>query len=426
MNDILGYLNNIVSYLLSWSGLWVWLVMALIVAAILYIRPHPFWLTDLIYRFPLVGKLARYSTDYAEQVPGGWRNVELTLCHDYARHASSMSREDFNNHIEYLRKAHDLGRRPLPFPALLLVIVLVVFEGLAFAYILGSWIAIESSENQRTVFMLATVAVLAGLLVWLTHAAGHQLYRRKVLRACFRAWKEKRGPHFFSGVMSLSKDQDADDNEPSYVQCANRVAAHHNDFGSYILILLAFLFIAIIAVGATMLRLSTLETSNDADLLANLFGEFGGTPAQGGEGQPDKFAAYVSFAILGTIFVVTQFVAMSFGYRYGFAGRESAAAYDETGGHTSYRSYWRGVQHRMNIANLRLQSLQRRLEQSAAPIDWDKNFLDFVREQIAAGNTNLHEPPAPDQPRPPTQPASAQAEQPNAADNVTSIDRNAG
>jgi hypothetical protein len=426
VDSILEYAREIAGYLLSWSGWWVWALSALAVIAWLYVRPHPFWLTDLIYRFPVVGKLTRYSTDFTERTPGGWRNVELTLCHDYAAHTSSISQREFDDHIAYLRKAHDLGRRPLPFFGLLLVTLLVFFEGLAFAYILGSWISIDSTENERTLFMLATTAVLAALLVWLTHAAGRQLYRRKVLQACFRAWKEKLGPHFFTGVISHSENEHADDSEPTYVQCANRVADHRNDFGSYTLVVLASLFIAIIAVGATLLRLSTLDSSNDADLLANIFGELGAAAAAS-EGQPDRLAAYVSFGILGVIFIVTQFVAMTFGYRYGFAGRESAAAYSETGGHSSYRTYWRGIKSRMNIANTRLQTLQRRIEKNSEPITWQKNFLSFVREEIEGGNSDLHlPPPSPDQPPPTTEPASVQSEQPDAADNVTPIDRSAG
>ena len=429
MGDILSWLSDVLAYLFSWSGLWVWLVAVLALAVWLFVRPHPFWLTDLLYRIPLVGKLARFSNDFAEQVPGGWRNVELTLCRDYARHATSMSQDDFENHIEYLRKAHDLGRRPMPGWALALIVFLVAFEGLAFAYILGSWISIDSSENERILFMLAIVAVLAIVLVFVTHTAGHQIYRTKLLKACFRAWKEKRGKQFYTRAVSLSEDQSVDDDEPMNVQCANRVVARYNDFGSYVWVWVALMFIAVIAVGATMLRLSTLETSNDAELLANVFGDLGGAvsaPPQ--TGQPDRTAAFVSFSILAVIFVVTQFVAIYFGFKYGFAGRESSDAYRETGGHSNYRSYWRRIQHNMNIANLRLQSLQRLLEERSEPIDWKRNFFDFVREEREQGNSNLHMPPDPPQrpSRPPRQakpPTGDKGE--DDSDNITPFDRNA-
>ena len=144
-----------------------------------------------------------------------------------------------------------------------------------------------------------------------------------------------------------------------------------------------------------MLRLSTLDTSNDAELLASVFGDLSGPETETAGTAPNRTAAFVSFGLLAAIFVVTQLVAMTFGYKYGFAGRESGDAYKETGGHTNYRSYWRRVQHYMNIANRRLQTLQRLLEQRAGPIEWKRNFFDFVSEQREDGNLNLHQPPPP-------------------------------
>lgn len=422
MAEITGQLTDLLRYLFSWSGLWVWLVAALALAVILYIRPHPFWLTDLIYRFPLVGKLARYSKDHGEEVSGGWLNVELTLCGDYARHITSLSREEFENHIEYLRKAQELGRNPLPWWAWPTVTLLVAFEGLAFAYILGSWISIDSSENQRILFMLAVVAVLAILLVILTHKAGNQLYRTKLLQSCFRAWKEKRGPHFFSRPVALTEKQSIDDGEPPYVQCTNRVATRHGDFGGHAWVWSAVIFVLVIAIGATWLRIATLDSSNDVELLENIFGDIGGaTPSAGG----NRTAAFVSFAMLAAIFVVTQVVAVGLGYNFGFAGRESLDAFNQTGGHPNYHSYWRPIQRRMDIANSRLQSLQRLLEQGSAPIDWKYNFYHFVRRARSEGNTSLRMPPDHTDP-PPTEPA-ARGEAPKAAadaeTNITRLDR---
>lgn len=426
MENILSYLNSILGYLFSWAGLWVWLVTAFLVAALLYVRPHAFWLTDLIYRFPLIGKLARFSSDNSESVPGGWLNVELSLCQDYARHATSMSRDEFDDNIEYLRKAQDLGRRPTPLWAWVLIATLVVFEGLAFAYILGSWISIESSENERMLFMWAVVAVMAIVLVIITHFAGHQIYRSKLLKACFRASKGRREKSFYTRIMSLSDDQSLDDDQSPSIQCTNRVISRDGDVGSYALVWVAVLFISVIAIGSTILRITTLSTSNDTELLANLFGDASSAGSAVGANPPDNTAAFVSFSILAAIFIVTQVVAMSFGYKYGFGGRQSATAYRDSNGHGDYRSYWRHIQHRMNTADSRLQTLHRLLERSAAPTDWHKDFFDFVRERRAAGNTNLNEPPsAPDRPTRPPEAAAASDEPTKGDDNVTPFDRTA-
>jgi hypothetical protein len=421
MGDILGQLSDFASYLFSWSGAWIWLALFLVIAIYLYVRPHPFWLNDLIYRFPLVGKLARYSTDPAEEVPGGWLNVELTLCADYARYVTSLSRREFDNHIEYLRKAHEIGRRPLPAWGWMLVTALVAFEGLAFAYILGSWISIDSSENQRLLFMLAIVSVLAILLVSLTHKAGHQLYRTKLLQACRRALKEKRGPHFFSRPIALSEKQSIDDSEPPYVQCTNRIVTRHDDYGGRFWIWSATLFVLIIAIGATWLRIATLDSANNTELLQDIFGGL-----EGGAAEPsamsNRTAAFISFGMLAVIFVITQVVAVGLGYNYGFAGRESLAAYTQTGGHPNYESYWRQIQHRMNIANSRLQSLQRLMEEASVPISWQYNFFDYIRRE--KDNRNLRLPPEPDNPS--DEPSNQQSHGGDGEDdgtNVTRLDR---
>jgi hypothetical protein len=420
VGDLLVQARELIGYLTSWSGLWVWAVAAVATAIILYVRPHPFWLNDLIYRFPVVGKLSRYSKDLAEETPGGWLNVELTLCADYARYATSLSRREFENHIEYLRKAHEIGRRPLPTWGWILITLLVAFEGLAFAYILGSWISIDSSENQRVLFMLAIVSALSILLVILTHKAGHQLYRTRLLQGLRKAWKEKRGEYFYSRQVALSERQSVDDREPPYVQCANRIVTSHDDFGGRFWIWAAVIFVAIIAIGATWLRMATLDSSNDAELLQDIFGGDAGAAAQSAPG--DRTAAFVSFGMLAAIFVITQVVAVGLGYNYGFAGRESSKAYAETRGHPNYESYWRRIQHRMNIANARLQSLQRMIEEGAMPIAWKYNFFHYIRRE--KDNSNLRLPPAPD--HPPTEPSTevpAEESQAGEATNVTRLER---
>src|SRR4051794_19391905 len=128
-------------YLFSSAAWWIWTVLALALAVAFYMRSDSFALTDMSYRVPLIGKLARFSKDYSETYQGnGWLNVEDTLCRDYARHVSALSEDQFGNHIQYLRKCYDHGRQPLPMWALATLILLVSMEGLGFSYLLGSLI----------------------------------------------------------------------------------------------------------------------------------------------------------------------------------------------------------------------------------------------------------------------------------------------
>lgn len=372
------------------TGLLVLLVIGLLIALYLFSRTDSFWLTDFTHRFPIVGKLARYSKDYSETQDGGWLNVEATLCRDYARHCTSLSKEQFENDREYLRKSYDHGRKPIPSHVFAGLGLLVALEGLGFSYMLGSWMAIDSSENLRDVLTIAIVVVLATVLLWVTHAAGHQLYRTRLLRSCFRQFQASaitrqheavpKAARFTTDVISLSDDQSVDDDELSNVQCANRVATHPGDLGSYAWVWVAGIIVVFIAVLSFVLRMESLHgMALDAD-----------TPDAA---AAQEYAAFASFAILSAIFVVTQIVGVGVGYWYGFAGKESKEAYKETGGCADFQAYFRPVRQRINLATVRLASLHRMMERNLPQeIQWKRDFVDFIKEERERGATDLQDP----------------------------------
>jgi hypothetical protein len=372
-----------------------------------------FWLTDLSYTFPFVGKLRRFSHDYAKS-HNGWLNVENTLCRDYAKHIACLSQDDFNNHSEYLRKTYDHGRKPMPMWVLAVLTVLIVAEGLGFSYLLGSFMSLEGSENVRTILMIGIVTVLAVVLLWVTHAAGHQLYRTNLLRDIFKRHQVDGVKSFSTRVVKLNELQSIDDHEPAHIQCANRITTRPGDRGSLSWLWIALAFIMIVAVGSTILRIETLNSieAEEAAPAASIFAEAdegaaAPTPvgAQDAGAEARHNAAIAGFALLGVIFLVTQFVGMRVGYMYGFVGLQSADAYKATGGSADYATYWSSMQHRIDVANLRLNKLHQLLEAGApGPLDFQKTFLDFIREERGRGSRHLHEPPqgmsAPAEPTP--------------------------
>lgn len=406
-------------YLFSSSGSWIWLVLAIVAAAIIYVRHDSFLLTDLTYRFPIIGKLHRFSRDYSETSRGGWLNVEASLCHDYARHVTALSKADFERNMEYLRKAYDHGRRPIPLLIFGLISLLVLLEGLGFSYLLGSWMALESTANERVMLTVAIVIVLAAILVWVTHAAGHQLYRTRLLRSCFQQFQASliapsgrkdddgtigRQPRLFaSEIVSLHEDQSTDNGCPAHVQCANRVVSRPDDLGSYAWVWLATILVVVIAVVSTILRIETMH-SND-------LGTSQMVPAilQGGNAaaaaSAREYAALSSFAILSVIFVVTQLVGMGVGYRYGFASKQGHEAFKAIRGCADYETYFGPTRRRMSIVDSRLTTLHRLMEKRLPhEIEWkakdgsDRDFLTFVREERQRGATDLQDPTALDEP----------------------------
>jgi hypothetical protein len=106
-----------------------------------------------------------------------------------------------------------------------------------------------------------------------------------------------------------------------------------------------------------------------------------------------EYAALSSFWILATIFVVTQFVGVGVGYRYGFAGRESDTAYRLTNGAPDYESYYRPIARRMAIADSRLADLHGMMERrSPGSINWTRDFYEFVQNERERGVCDLHHP----------------------------------
>jgi hypothetical protein len=374
----------------------------------LCLRPARQLCADRPYRFPIIGKLARFSRDYSETRQGGWLNVEATLCHDYARHVTALSKAEFQRNVEYLRKTYDHGRKPMPTRIIVLLGALVGLEAVGFAYMLGSWMAMESSENLRVYLAGAIVTVLALILIWVTHSAGHQLYRTRLLRSCFQQFQasmlepaETRvmgAPTklrvFSSEIVSLNQDQSKDDHLPSHVQCANRVITRPDDLGSYAWLWVAGILVAFIAVISVVLRM---ETMHSVDLLASEFsaggGEGGASTAAAGAAAARETAALASFAMLSVIFVVTQLVGMGVGYWYGFAGKQSRQAFRATGGCADYDTYFAPARRRMSIADLRLTTLHRLMERRLPhEINWSRDFLQFIREERIRGATDLQDP----------------------------------
>lgn len=418
---------DILQYLFSAAALWLWLVVAAAILLLIYLKRHSsFGLTDFLYTFPLLGRLSRYSKDYSRSSDEDWLNVENSLCRDYAKHCTAISRPDFDNNLLYLKKTYDHGRRPIPILVIGLLGILIILEGLGFSYLLGGFMAMEGSEDTRQILMIAIVIVLATILVWVTHHAGHQWFRTSLLRNCFREYQKNKDACFTSQIVSLDDDQRVDAGQPSYVQCANRVASKPGDVGNHAWAWIAGVLILTIAIGSTILRMETLHTAQIEErqqagmvLMPEAEGlppELGGADPAAPPGAlaedpaagPKENAALAGFIMLAIIFVVTQLVGVGVGLRYGFAGKQSREARQATGGHADYSSYFVPVHKRMMIANSRLLSLHQLLEKhSPTPIEFRKNFFDFIREEQERGATYLQMPPPPQRrlPAPQSDPA---------------------
>lgn len=378
-------------------------VIALVTMAYISSSRFKLWVVDFWVTLPIIGTIARLSKDQTKGSEG-WLRAEEKLCACYKPFVNLMTRDMFNQRIEYLRKAADLGRSPTPMFVWTLLVVLVIAEGLGFSYLLGSWMAREGSANTHTLLMFAIVLVLCVILVALTHFAGHQYYRTSLLRSCFARYKERGSAEYSVSTVSLNMDQSIDSKDPDFKQTINRVGKHSHDVGSYAGGIIAIIAIAFIAVVSTYMRVKNMEgeliretssieqpmqssSSNPFDTLVLPAEVQASQHSADSKAKTEAMDAVSSeglaaFAMLGFIFVITQIVGMGAGYKYEFAGRESKKAYLGLGGFSTYEDYLAYFRPLRDMVNGRIKDLQQRIEsKSHVKLELSKSFDDFLREQ---------------------------------------------
>ncbi len=406
-------MNDFTDQLLSNRAYFLVLFTFGLFLAMLANRKVRFLLMDFWTRFPVIGGIARLSKDTGES-NNGWRHSEEKLCGQYKKYVDMIGQRTFDNNIEYLRLSGDLGRQPVPAYAYGLLFILLVMEALGFSFLLAKWTAEGGSTNVQTTVAYAIVMVLAIILAIIMERAGHQFFRTSILRNCFTTFKSSRNTRgneeYFSRTMSLSNAQDLDENEQEHVRTVNRIANGKQDKGSYGWGMVAIAAIIIIAAGSVYMRYEALngeqirETTgqNQAGGTSPFgngdpFATLGETPMPLAESESQTSAdvqaerdaqdsrkgeGLAAFAILGFIFVATQIVGMGIGYRYGFAGRESKAAYNMVHGCSTYDQYLSVVRPIVDIASGRLKDLQQRMEERLGTrLGSKKTFHDFLAEK---------------------------------------------
>lgn len=389
--------------------------LAILVALYFALKPRvDFWWLNFWYALPFIGKSIRLSKDSTRNAKNKeWTNAERTLCEDYKQHIHFITEPELNNRLIYLAKANDLGRTPTPVWLVAVLALLVIAEGLGFSYLLGSWMAMEGSEDTRTLLMVAIVLVLCVILIFVTHSAGHQLYRTNLIRASEKEWRDAGQPgQFKSRTMMLKDDQLMDSDQPEYTQLVNRVGTS----GSYFMVIVAIAIIVVIAVTSTWMRVKHLENEQTQETMLSGAAPASGNPFAAGLALPKEVTepqheadqkgiadrndakateGMAAFIMLGFIFVVTQVVGIAAGFKWGFAGKESKAAYASTRGFSTYDDYQAQYAPVIQVAQSKLQTLQQQLARQGGnqSLDLRKSFDDYLSESrgfvMGAGATAI-------------------------------------
>jgi len=417
MNEIWAFImQNQIETLLLVFGI---IVLAFIIT---HWQEVKFWWLNFKYNFPIIGKIARLSQDIEGfDENHKWFYSEERLCRDYYNFYEKVDKgsESFDEAKAYLHSVGELGRKPTPTFIWIMIFVLVIVEAFGFAYVLAGFTIPGASEATQEKGAVGVAAMLAILLVWLTHMTGQELHKNTLIKKIRRWYKNDNAGG--SNWRDLKPDENLitidntfdDEKSPNYIRMLNRIDVNDKVKTTYTKTMLTLLFIGVVAVGATYIRGQVLEqeiassheaamdifnsdaspfgdvdagsdddigalfgdaeTAGAEDDLASLFGddakEASAKPAvQNGESIEDstnRKGGWATFIILGLMFVFIQILGIFFGMHWDFAGRESKEAFGCLKGFSTkkaFLSYYEKVKtHIARIAQRKLQKLQHKM-----------------------------------------------------------------
>ena len=380
-----------------------------------------FWWLNFTYNIPVIGKLSILARDIEGfDENHKWFYSEERLCRDYYNFYEKVDVDDesYDEAKDYLHAAGELGRKPTPTFIWIMIFVLVIVEAFGFAYVLAGFTIPGASEATQQKGAIGVAAMLAILLVWLTHLTGQELHKNTLIKKIRRWYKnDNAGGSNWRDLKPDEKlitiDNTFDDKDsPNYIRMLNRLDVNDKVKTTYTKTILTLAFIIAVAVGATYIRHQVLvqeiasshesamnifnddaspfgesDANEDADVGA-LFGDSGSDDAKedlsslfGDESKASPAASTrtgtniedetnqkggdATFMILGLLFVFIQILGIFFGMHYDFAGRESREAYDLLRGFSTkkaFHSYYeRAKTHIARVAQKQLQKLQHKM-----------------------------------------------------------------
>lgn len=420
-----------------------WSIVSVLVAATVMVMlwdKIKWWWLNTWYSFPVIGKIATLAKDTNRPDADGWHKAELTLCRDYKKFMRLRSEADFNEKVSYLTKARDLGRSPMPKLIWILTAAMVLVEAMGFSYVLAGYTIPGASENTQQMGALGIAFLISVVLVAFTHFSGHEIYKTLRAKEARREWVDSGRPPRESKTIALANAQNIDDYRPGYEQFWNR----HGTGETFAITIITAVLVVIVAIGATYVRGQVLEKQLQQQVTGQLEGveasiSLGGAnitisatgnaiplPAEDAaadqaakrksledEKKIDTKGGWGTFIVLAFLFVFLQILGVIFGFKWGFAGRQSDQAYAAIAGYSSYddvRERYRVV---ADAAQAKLETLQQAMMERDAShgssgIQTKRKFHEFMeaesareadqrrREQLAAQSGGYVQPtPAP-------------------------------
>ena len=396
---------------MAWSIVSV--LAAMVVMASMWEKVKWWWLNTWM-SFPLIGTVANLSRDISiDGEHSSWYKSELSLCEKYENHIKVRDEADFNNLSKYITKAGDTGRDPMPKWLWILTALLVFAEAMGFSYVLAGWTIPGASENLQQTGALGIAFVISIILVAFTHWAGHECYVSSKIKQARS--KVSDGDKLNLKEVSLNEPQTNDDGEPSYIQLMSRVGS----IASYKITYLTLGFVVAVGLGALYVRGQVLEKalqlevtgSSNTEINVKLNTDGLDMSAKGGDSSLpdadlsannaakekavldavdiDRHGGWGTFIVLSFIFMFLQLLGALFGYKWGFAGKNSSDAYHKINGskYSTFADVLNHVKYVSNCAQEKLGKLQQKLntknqQEGSARFQSSNTFKNY-REMLA-------------------------------------------
>lgn len=327
----------------------------LVILLVRYWARVSLWWMNVVYSFPIIGKISRTRKDFRMDAENRWYQSERSLLSNYSKFIKINDRRGYLECKTYLQKAQDHGRTPIPIFIWALIVLLVFVEAMGFSYVLAGMTVPGASEAVQLQATYGIAFMISVILVAFTHFAGHELHRSGIIRRALSEWQvaNARGdahdlgtnaPSLELSIDDDTKSQNDDDDAPRYAQTVERVGKSP----SYWVTVLTAIIVVIVATGATYVRIQVLdkelaeETSMDItgsrDFYGDVPAEIAGAAADADQKAAEdirndtKMAGWGTYIVLAFVFVFLQILGILFGMRWGFAGRESKDAFKKSGG----------------------------------------------------------------------------------------------
>jgi len=359
--------------------------------------------------FPFIGRITRLSKSLSTDKYAF--SSENELCSDFYSYYDRYNKDTkhYKNCKSYLSKVDEIGRKPFPIILWIIVFALVILEALGFAYVLAGFTLPGASENLQQQGAMGIALIISIILVGFTHWTGFEVYKNSVIKKIRVMYANNKEPeHKLQRDTKITLEtNELDDDKPAYNQMANRIHTNATYTTSWIISIITAIFIIVIAIGATYVRGQVLEKQLIEDIENSKTSAYMAYPSEMVESQKDadtkvveqkvdseRKGGWATFIVLAILFIFIQLLGILFGYKWGFVGKESRHAYDDSFNFRSESDYERYFKKKKEavekLAQKYLKKLQHKMAQVANEQHPDgkvleliettnqRNFLDYV------------------------------------------------